>query len=333
MFKTINQPSLIENGISGTLLLDHLHYSFSNMQIFEATGDNLLPLIQLGRAHPYLLHSMLSMAASHLRYKYETADSTINSQQIIVACRVAEHAQQAVAIGLFREAFSKPITTTGRADALIFTTMILNLLAFSMDNSYTLESTWIFSNNPKRLDWFSLQLGLKSILLHTTAYREESVLSWIFQASDDENSTFHNRNQQPLTNVPFHWLRLCGLDHNGDTSNLFYEPVRVLAELRNIEASPSSFLLYTSFFGKLDERFRDLLLAGDERAMWLLGYWYRLLSRFKLNWWLYKYVSMHSKAVVVWLETKGARTQNAADSFMWRQLLADLEQADVNPNN
>ena len=71
------------------------------------------------------------------------------------------------------------------------------------------------------------------------------------------------------------------------SENPYYNPVVALAEISRAEFSEKNFLVYVSFVGVLDERFRVLLRARDERALLLLLYWYVKVCDRRL-WWLWK---------------------------------------------
>ena len=210
---------------------------------------------------------------------------------------------------------------------------MLNLLTFTMVEQNQPMKCWVFSNEHDRLNWFSVNMGLKMLLLRTKEYKDESMLEEVFKASDDEQGTFHGTGYKPLVNVPEHWMRLCNLSETSlQTDNVFYEPIRILAIIRNLPVTEEALWLYMSFFGKLDFEFRDLLDVNDERAIWILGYWFGLLCRFENIWWFRGRSSNDYRGICIWLDRQGVKDRHGKDGEMWTSLVEDLESAPFSPS-
>lgn len=308
------------------------------MQGLETAGGQIASVLRLGMSRPYLLDATLAVAASHLRHMYQQATTTGGPLQVsaasdtIAACRVAEHYQQSLAIKGFYRALAEPLDQDG-ADSVIISSMMLNLLSFALDEEEDPSQSWVFSNAPTRLAWFSLNMGLAPILMNTKEFHEKSILRYIFDSSDDEEKTYHGDDPKTLFNVPAHWLRLCGLEYHSDNpGHVLYEPVRILAELRPIPVTNQSFFLYMAFFGKLGTEFRALLEASDERAMWLLGFWLGMLCRFDTIWWMGSRSRRDYRAICIWLDRRRVRRRPGAEGALWRQLMIDLEGATQPPS-
>lgn len=208
--------------------------------------------------------------------------------------------------------------------------MLLNLLAFSTVDGSDDESvarSWVFSDSPDRLSWFALQLGYKPLLLATRPWHGDgSILHWMFDASDDDQHTYHG-GPRHLHRVPAHWLRLCDLTPEDDSGeSIFYEPLRLLAEVKNLEPVAANYFLYLSPMGGFDLEFRDLLQANDERAMWVFGYWLGLSARFD-HWWVRNMVRRDGRAIKLWLERRGVRERGGLEGQMWADLMDDLDRA------
>ncbi len=321
-------------GTPRLVLLNHLHRHFGDIQGIQAHSDKLGPILRLGCTHPHVLDASLAIAASHLRYSQELHldRHAPHANELIKSSRVAEYFQQSLAIRNYHQALRLPFDQKG-SDALLITCMMLNLLTFSMDVSDEPLQCWVFSDAPDRLNWFSINMGLKTLLLRTEEYRDNSLLQALFTASDDKNGTFHGEGQKPLVDVPEHWKRLCGLSEDSHMDDVFYEPIRVLAVVRKLPVSQESSFLYTSFFGKLDFEFRDLLAARDERATWMLAYWFGLLCRFVGIWWFHGKALNDYRGMYLWLERAGVRDRVGKDGEMWKALMADLKNAPIPPSS
>lgn len=320
-------------GTPRLVLLAHLHHHFDDIQGLKAPSGNLGPVIRLGMAHPHLLDACLAIAASHLRYSQERHldRETPRARELISACRVAEYFQQSLAIRSYQQALQLPLDQQG-SDALLITSMMLNLLTFSMDTADDPLQSFVFSDAPDRLNWFSINMGLKTLLLRTKEFRDDSLLKEVFTASDDEKRTIHGEGQKPLDGVPDHWMRLCGLSEKSHVDDVFYEPIRVLAIIQDLPVTQETSFLYMSFFGKLDFEFRDLLEASDERAIWVLAYWFGLLCRFTGIWWFHARSTNDYHGMYLWLERQGVRDRPGEKGDMWKALMDDLKSAPMPPS-
>lgn len=334
-------PSPI-SGIPRLALLNHLRHHFDGIQGLETAGGNLGAIIKLGMARPHLLDATLAIAASHLRHCFQQRRWQQHQQKqlpitqeprgMVASCRIAECFQQSLALRNFQHALTLPLDQQG-SDALLITSMMLNLLTFSMvESSDDERSSWVFSRDPDRLNWFSVNMGLKTLLLRTKEYRDGSLLQTVFGASDDEKGTFHGEEQRPLDAVPEYWMKMCGLSAKDDTvDDVFYEPLRILAVVRDLPVSHEAIWLYLNFFGKLDVEFRDLLGDEDERAMWVFGYWLGLLCRFEHVWWFRTRAANDYRAICTWLDQRRVRQRVGEEGLMWAALMDDLESAHVRP--
>lgn len=299
------------HGTPRFVLLQHFKNVFPDLNLFGSS--DACPVISLGLLRPHLLDTVLAVSASHLRHHSPSP-----------SYRVAEHFQQALAIRNFQTALAQPFDQQG-SDALIITALLLNLLAFSVPGNDDPSNSWVFSQDADRLDWLALQMGFKPLLIATAEFREHSILQWMFNASDDENHTYQ-REDLPLTHVPESWICLFDLADSSSADSIFYEPVRILAELKRLPPTSDVFFLYLAFFGKLDLAFRSLLAANDERAVWLLGYWLGLLGRYDY-WWMRCRVRRDYRAIEMWLEGRGVRDRVGEAGRMWSAVMDDFRDA------
>lgn len=309
---TTNRKTPFPMGTSKTVLLHHFQKLYSEMEVLGDPDPN--PLLALSMARPYLLDTVLAVSASHLRHNVTKP----------TPYRVAEYFQQSLALRNFRTALSEPLDQQS-ADSLLLTAMLLNLLSFSYADSEDPSTSWVFSDAPNRFDWFNLQMGFKPLLMATYAFREDTILQWMYKSADDGKGTFQ-REGLSLENVPESWKTLCGLLDNPSKDNIFYEPARVLAELKRLEYREGTFFLHLSFFSKMSVEFRLLLEAFDERAMWLMGYWFGLLNRFSF-WWLRILVKRDFKAVCMWFDQRHVEKRTGEKGKLWTELMDDLRDA------
>lgn len=316
---TVTDPST-PYGTPRITLLRHFPEIFHALHSFGAPSEPST-MINLGLSHPHLMDGILAVSASHLRLHSSSPKPH----------RVAEHFQQNLAVKRLKVALEEPLDQKS-SDAILLSSMMLNLLAFSIiEPEADIRNSWVFSKDKERLGWFSLSLGYKPLLIATRQYHGEgTILDWMFHASDDQSRSF-NGPPQPLHKVPAHWLWLCNLNAEDATEdNMFHEPLRILAMIKDLDPVPENYFLYLAFIGKVDFDFRDLVEVEDERAMWTLGFWLGLMSRFGF-WWMRPRTTLDHRATKVWFEQKGVRYMEGWQGVMWQALMEDLEIAPYPP--
>lgn len=258
-------------GTSRRLLLHHLQENiFPCLPLETPTRSQLNEILALGVDQPFLLDAALGVSACHLRWLTTSGGKILH--------RVAEHFHQARALNSLQTALRARLTQQS-ADALVLTAVFLNLLSLPNVGVADPSYSWVFSTRPDRLNWLSLALGMKPLLCATSPYHQNSILTWMFAASDTSTGLFHRSlpHTWNLSNVPDHWLQLFGIYHPRRISQGsacgFADTLRLLAELRLIQPRPENFLLYCQVVGTLDLSFRDDLKRCNERALWIVGFW------------------------------------------------------------
>jgi hypothetical protein len=264
--------------------------------------------------------SILAVAARHLTH--HTADPSEH--------RLAEYCHQASALNSFQVALSQPLDQS-RADALLLTSMLLNMLAWSLVEDDDPTKSWVFSSDDDRLGWLVLIMGFKPLLMATASYREPSVLMPIFLASDDEGRSF-SRQLFGIDLVPEHRKRLAtvGSASQGGSQCRNYSgqllvPITLLSALHRMAARKEDLFKFLQFVGSLEPDFRQLLFERDERALWVFGFWLGLMRQFD-HWWCIRRTVRDSEAIRMFLLRRGVRGRPGEDGVMWRALMDDLDE-------
>lgn len=323
--------NLTSRGMPRSVLIHHFQNASSQIHILGSTSAN--SILALAITRPFLLDALLAVSASHLRHHTRLATENFRQE-----ARVAEHSQQALAARGFRNALTCATLDQQTADAFVLTSMLLNLLTFSFDDDDEVgpEGSWIFclSSDTQRLSWFSLQLGLKPLLAATEKFRTDSILAWLYKGPIDNEGYREVSSSSSLDRVPAHWMAFLGLQDSQNnpsrigTNNVLLEPARMLADIIDLEPCAESFFRYVRFVGALDMefRFRDMLEAEDERAVWLFGHWLGLMCRFGL-WWMHTRVNREWRAICLWLDRRGVRDRPGEEGRVWTLLRRELEEA------
>ncbi|KAG7114222.1 Lysine biosynthesis regulatory protein LYS14 like [Verticillium longisporum] len=285
------------------------------LQFFNENHDNMLagaPLHavwDMACTYPHLLTAILGASACYLRH--HTANPA--------AHQIAETYQQTLTIQSLQASLAKPLSRD-RADALQMTAIFLNLLAFTAVPDENPLASWVFSTAPDRLGWMNILLGFKPLLIITAAFRRGSLMTPMYASADDEEGTFTRPDL--VVDLPPAWSAF--LARTTRRADLFAEPVYILAATRLVAPWSENVYQYMQFVGRVEPAFRDLLLAGDERALWVFGYWLGLVGRFDM-WWSRMRIRRDFEAIVMCLRARGLTERGHGEGDMWTELLDDLE--------
>jgi hypothetical protein len=303
-------PWIKEHGTSVHNLLHH----FSNNSA-TIMGQPLSPQFwDLACRYNFLVSTMLAVSACHLRHY--TLDPAPH--------HIAELGQESAAITALKSALALPLHKD-RADALLFTAVMLNAVTFAFVENHSLSTSWVFSNGSDRLGWLDLQLQFKKLEEATSQFRESSLLQPILDATDHQDPQLDHAEDLSLEGVPTAWRMLIG-DKDTQNYRLYRRPVQILAELRLLEPDCNSSFAYFGLVGKLEEGFRNLLFDKDPRALWIFGYWLGLLGRLNI-WWCKRRVERDWAAVLCFLQEKELDQRPDDKGRMWQALITDLSVA------
>ncbi|KAK1750354.1 hypothetical protein QBC47DRAFT_393958 [Echria macrotheca] len=297
-------------------LLAHLHGYWVDVLGLPRT-DLVLSMFQ---ASPLVRHAMLALAASHLRHV-----SPLSTQH-----RVMEHVQIATALSEYQHHLNIPPADLGRrgADALLTAGVLLSMLAFTLPACETGTgngeeespySSWVFSHRPDRLGWFSLQSGLRHLLVHRATHLDETLrfLTQVFLGVEVDRASFSGAAERGEFIVPELWTRFFGLDHDGGEDNVYRVMVGVLLQLKGHLAAGSNVLNAFQFVAKVQGRFCALVYERDPRAMWMLGYWLGIMWAYPA-WWCTQRVRRDYRAILMWLEVSRPEGRD------WDDMLGEL---------
>ncbi|PGH34905.1 hypothetical protein GX50_02256 [[Emmonsia] crescens] len=236
---------------------------------------------------PYLMHAILGVATSNLRRLLSWKSSI----------KIAESYHWQRAINLYQRELSTPIGVHNM-DGLMSTCMLMGVLSFSGEE-YKPENSWLFSSDPKALNWLLLQSGLRYLLKFTGPYLPQSIWYDVFMESNVPIVDYHGPGAEGLHPG---LAELCDIDETTtEETNPYHWPLRMLSPLLDLVSSRENFTKITSFMGRLLPDYTSLLGKKDPRAVLILGYW--LAKKCQENhWWMHTRVHAECVAVCMFLE-------------------------------
>ncbi|KAK3711592.1 hypothetical protein LTR37_009583 [Vermiconidia calcicola] len=235
-------------------------------------------------------------------------------------------------------------------NAVLLGAVLLNVLAFALPdsdsalgNDNALSVSWVFSQPES---WLTLQAGLGPLVMSMSPKIEDalSFASQVFLGTHEEEWVFNISQRIGLYEVPERWVRFfdlrdphvgweCHPDHskedNEDYSRVYRAPVAVIVKLRTLRPTRFNAFRTLQFLGKCGSEFRSLLSRGERKAVWLLGYWFGLLSRFHGLWWCEHRMERDYRAVYMYLQQRcpPEEPNDIDESGIWGEMMKELNSA------
>ncbi|EEH07089.1 C6 zinc finger domain-containing protein [Histoplasma capsulatum G186AR] len=236
---------------------------------------------------PYLMHAILGVATSSRRRLLPWISSI----------KIAESYHWQRAITLYKKELSTSVGAHNM-DGLMSTCMLMGVLSFSAEE-YKPESSWLFSSDPKALNWLLLQSGLRHLLEFTSPYLHQSIWYDVFIES---NYPIFEDHRPGADGLHPGLAEICEIDEKTtEETNPYHWPLRMLSPLLELIPSRRNFPKITSFMGRLPPDYTALLEKKDPRAVLILGYWLGKKCQ-ENHWWMHPRVHAECTAVCMFLE-------------------------------
>lgn len=232
-------------------------------------------IIQLAFETPFLMHTIVATAATHLRHVH-IASNNDPSYKLLEAT----HWQKS--INQYSRELSTGLTPKNM-DGLFSACLLMTVNSFHLDQ-YDPRSSFIFSSDPTALNWLQLQSGLRHLLMLAGPWICKSMWWGMFQQSRNENPLFED-DRPGREGLEPRFADVCGIDETTTIdSNPYLWPLRMLTPLLGMERSAASMAQYTNFMGRLLPPYMEKLRQRDPPALLILGTWLSLMAGMEL-WW------------------------------------------------
>ncbi|PLB54468.1 putative C6 transcription factor [Aspergillus steynii IBT 23096] len=254
-------------------------YSLMAFQHFMkwSTGTVVLPairavmesdMVQVAFSSPYLLYTILGVGMLHLN---RVSRSTEPGRR----CAEAHFWQQA--IRLYQNALL-PGVNQKNFDALISTCMFMGVVSICPENFEPTDS-WVLTNNPADMNWLCLQSGLRCLLESASRYLPGSIWEAAFKASEQvECHLFNHDDQLGREGLDPLFADFCDIDDlTSSLTSPYYVPLRSITTLIQLDKNLPNAARCTTFMGRLEFDFLDLLRSRDPPALVILANWMGLM--------------------------------------------------------
>ncbi|KAF7596011.1 hypothetical protein BBP40_003791 [Aspergillus hancockii] len=290
-------PSLIEpNSTQPISVIALQHFincsteTVGNPSIREVMKSDM---IRVSFASPYLMYTILAVGTLHLN-------------RIAPENKIRQYAETYYwgrAIKLYQEALTSSVTRQN-VDHLLSTCMFMGIVTLCPENIKPTDS-WVLSNKPDAMNWLCLQSGLKCIIDLAGPYLDSSIWCSAFQQAHNEEVQIYEQGvQQGRDGLNPDLADLCGVDEfTTAQTNPYYEPLRLLAAIFQLERNFKNAAQCASFMGRLGDDFLALLRIRDPPALLILAHWMGLMCTLS-SWqpWIEGRVRAECIAICMYLE-------------------------------
>ncbi|KAF7718612.1 Fungal Zn(2)-Cys(6) binuclear cluster domain-containing protein [Penicillium ucsense] len=261
-------PSFVHEraGSMSTVAFHHFLTHSTDTVVSPAVKDVMrTDMIRVSFTSPHLMYTILAVGMLHLNRISPSKDRSIAESTFCQ--RALEEYQKALSSGV----------TENTTDALLSSCMLMSGMTVCPENFNPLDS-WVLTNKPESLNWLSLQSGLRCILSLASSYLPRSIWATAFAQVDEVGDLIFRDLQQGREGMNPELADLCEIDdYSTGQTNVYFDPLRMLTSLMNLERNAENSGHCTSFMGRLECDFVALLRARDSPALLILAHWMGLM--------------------------------------------------------
>ncbi|KAI9924244.1 hypothetical protein ASPWEDRAFT_174111 [Aspergillus wentii DTO 134E9] len=222
-------------------------------------------VIHVAFSNSYLLHTIIGAGLLHINRKSPPTPTR----------RVAEAYFWQQAIQRYQKALQGKVSQDN-VDALLSTCMLMSVNSLCPEK-FSPSDSWVLSPKPGAMNWLCLQSGLRCILELADPYIPGSIWYNAFKESQKIEGAIHDDRVGRADLDPI-LADLCDIDDSTTSdSNPYHSPVQMVSIMMGLERNAINSGVFTTFVGRLEHDYLDLLRERDERALILLAYWMGLM--------------------------------------------------------
>jgi len=206
---------------------------------------------------------------------------------------------------LFNQLLAKPILPTKR-DAIWATGVIIGATSFWYVNSDKVDEVWpLKPSEPDDLAWLRLGEGKKSLWRIADPTRPDSIF---YQLMKDKAPhcpsvpAWISTIDTSMMRVPQHIKAIFGVTPTSTfKNNVYHLPLFILSRIQSVRLTHANVLSFIYFTAFITPELMHLLEIKDQRAVFLLGWWFSIIEDGDL-WWMSSRAKIEGWAIRLWLE-------------------------------
>ncbi|ETN38766.1 uncharacterized protein HMPREF1541_06804 [Cyphellophora europaea CBS 101466] len=324
--------SLQVDGIPSSLAVLHHFVNMTAMTCGNSKSQIIArtEVVSSALQTPYLMHTVLGLAAAHLR-----SLMTFEMQPLSAKLKVAECYHWAKAIKGFRRELGGISADDGRVtnrhghvtkhnmDQLLSTVMFISMHQFSQkDDSDLAEGgvsapcsfVWLEDQSAREvaLKWLGIQAGFKGLLQAMEPWLASSFWLPIFRTVDHDGAfslrvlaaEIDDTEYTPSSKIDLieaNFLRLCNIAADSDSEQPYYISLETMLWCRRMRPiSAESFTKLLTFVSRITPSFQQLLIDLDTAALVILAHWLALMLEIG-HWWIVGRCRLEVRQIVQFL--------------------------------
>lgn len=264
--------------------------------------DDILHLVHLTYSlppqHAFLMHMLLSITLMH---DADVAAKTSRSTSIQKKHVSLQHWNTATK--LFHNLLAKPVKPNQR-DAIWATAVVIGAASFWFVNSDNVEEVWpLKASEPDDLGWLRLGDGKRALWRLSDPTRPDSMFYNILKMRKAYRHSEPEwvREDSAADAIPLRVKQIFDITCTSTIeNNVYLLPLLLLSRIQDMRLTHDtaiSFLLVIAF---ITPQFIALMEAKDPRAVFVVGWWFKLMSDGHL-WWMVSRARIEGKAIRIWL--------------------------------
>lgn len=184
---------------------------------------------------------------------------------------------------------------------------MLGLLAFSSFEAKAPEESWPLKDSPADLQWLKLCEGKKEIWKIVNPLREDSVFHDLVPNFLGDPSSYSD---PVLRKLPLEIMKLCKLDDlTLQNDNPYLAPACFVAQTVDLACDGQNVALFLTFFGRIDNDYKELLRRKDPCALLLFAYWQAKMCQYR-QWWVWCRAFLECQSICQYLRLYHGEDEN-----------------------
>jgi hypothetical protein len=251
------------------------------------------------------MHMLLSLTLMHDAHIASAPSPSTAKQQKHTALQHWNTATK-----LFNNILARPIRPNQR-DAIWATGVIIGAASFWYTHSTSdVEKVWpLKPTEPDDLGWLRLGEGKKALWRISEPKRPDSMFHDILKFKDSYGHAEPDwvRRPEAMRFIPAHVRQIFDITNTSTIeNNVYLTPLLIISRLSNMRLSHANVISFLYVIAFISPRFIALLEAKDARAVFVVGWWFKLMEDGDL-WWMVSRAVIEGCAIRIWLEREDKR--------------------------
>lgn len=249
------------------------------------------------------MHMVISITLMH-----DADMAAESSKSVAIQTKRASLQHWNTATKLFHNLLAKPVQSNQK-DAIWATAVVIGAASFWFVNSDKVEEVWpLKPSEPDDLGWLRLGEGKRALWRLSDPTRPDSVFYDILRLRKAYQHTEPEwvRGDNAADTIPPQVKKIFNVTCTSTIeNNVYLLPLLLLSRIQDMRLTHDtaiSFLLVIAF---ITSPFIELMEAKDPRAVFIVGWWFKLMSDGNL-WWMVARARVEGRAIRIWL----GRTDN-----------------------